>query len=289
MKDFRQHLHAVAIILSVSITSCEIVTEDPPQRILRPAKHLVINEVFTLPENHQRVFSWIELYNPRPDTVNLTGWSLSFATRRWRIGVPFDSTGPIFERFTLLDQKDSVFTLTFGLFDTVRAAGGLPGFRLNGYNFLTIGSSESRLEEYTNLGPGDGPVMYAFPFRIPGTNINIQDPGLVGSFEQTARTDSLVIGFYRFLLKQTDQIILRDANRNIVDIVRYGNYSITAADARPTNRSIGFIPEFQSIARYGGAYFTPDSGNTAEDFYITAIQVPQTRPIPHWVSQAYKQ
>ncbi len=282
---------AVSVSLALVLTSCELVTEDPPQPILKPANHVVINEVFTLPESNQRAFSWIELYNPKPDTVSLLGWSLTFTTRQYRVAFLIDTnfTAP---RGTpqLIGEKDSIFSITFGILAGV--PGGVPGFRLNGYAFLTIASSQNLLETYTDFGPGSGPKVYAFPlYAITGLpNRQPASPAFAGSIEEVIRADdstyAVVIGYYKFLLRQSDQIILKDATGRVIDAVRYGNYTYTGTDPFPGNRSTGIIPEFQSIARWNGAYFT---GNSADDFYITGTQVPLTRPIPHWISQAYHQ
>ena len=277
--------------LAFIFTSCELVTEDPQQPTLRPANHVVINEVFTLPESNQRAFSWIEFYNPKTDTVNLSGWSLSFATRRYLVGFQVDTN--FTPRFNvppqLISEKESTFTITFGLLGGL-IPGGIPGFRLNGNNFLTIASNEELLATYTDFGPGDGPKKFASPlFAITGLpNRQPAAPAFAGSIEGLIRlndtTISVIVGYYKFLLKQSDQIVLKNATGGVVDVIRYGNYTYTGADPYPANRSIGVIPEYQSIARWNGAYST---GNTADDFYITGTQVPLTRPIPQWLSQAY--
>lgn len=269
------------VLAGVINSGCELATEDPPPPNIRPASTLVINEVFTLPATNQRQFCWIELYNPRPDTVNLNGWSLEFSARQYRFRYILDSNFTP-RSLLLLSVKDSVYRTTFGVTGGV-VPGGLPGVRLNGFNFITIGSSESRIRDYTDLGPGDGPKYYASPYLGELTG-----PGFIGSVSLTPLPDTTyeaIVGFNEFMLKTTDQIVLRNAQDQVVDVVRYGNYTPTGTDPYPNNKSIGMIPEFQSIARWAGAYYT---GNTAADFYITGTQVPQTRPIPHWLSQAFK-
>lgn len=263
-------------------SGCELTTEDPASPNVRPASTLIINEVFTLPATNQRQHCWIELYNPRPDTVNLTGWSLEFSARQYRFRYILDSTfNP--RSFALLSVKDSVYRTVFGVTGG-QLPGGLPGIRLNGFNFITIGSSESKIRDYTDLGPGEGPKYYASPF-LGG---ELTGPGFVGTASIRLLPDTTyeaIIGFNEFMLKTTDQIVLRNAQDQVVDVVRYGNYTPTGTDPYPNNKSLGMIPEFQSLARWAGAYY---SGNTAADFYITGSQVAQTRPIPHWLSQAFK-
>ncbi len=281
---------AISSCLALVFTSCELVTEDPAQPTLKPANHVVINEVFTLPESNQRAFSWIELYNPRPDTVNLLGWSLTFTAHQYRVAFLIDTTFTVPRGMPqLLGEKDSVFSLTFGLFGGF-VPGGVPGFRLNGYDFITIASNEELLKSYTDFGPGNGPKVYASPlFAITGLpNRQPAASSFAGSVEQVVRVDdstyAVVLGYCKFMFKQSDQIVLKNASGAVVDVVRYGNYTSVGTDPYPANRSIGIIPEFQSIARWNGAYST---GNTADDFYITGTQVPLTRPIPQWLSQAY--
>ena len=88
-----------------------------------------------------------------------------------------------------------------------------------------------------------------------------------------------------------EQLVLKDSAKRVVEVVRMGDstYSNIIRDSvysspllGPANKSIGTVPEFQSIARYGGGYFT---GNTANDFYITR---PGLVPIPQWYSQFSK-
>jgi hypothetical protein len=269
-------------IAGVLHSGCELTTEDPPPPNVRPARTLVINEVFTLPPTNQRQHCWLELYNPTPDTINLTGWSLEFSARQYRFRYILDSNFTP-RSLLLLSIKDSVYRTVFGVTGG-QLPGGLPGIRLNGYNFITIGSNESKIRDYTDLGPGDGPKYYASPF----IGSELTAPGFVGTATLRPLPDTTyeaIIGFNEFMLKTTDQIVLRNARDEVVDVVRYGNYTPTGTDPFPNNRSIGVIPEFQSIARWAGAYYT---GNTAEDFYITGTQVARTRPIPHWLSQAFK-
>ncbi|HCV43116.1 MAG TPA: hypothetical protein DGH68_06500, partial [Bacteroidetes bacterium] len=89
---------------------------------------------------------------------------------------------------------------------------------------------------------------------------------------ERVRGDSIIVTvyqtYYSSQLESTDQLLLVDNNGRVVDVVRYGNYTYPGpgTDPYPSNQSIGIIPEFQSIARYAGGYFT---GNTANDFYIT--------------------
>ncbi|MDL1893938.1 lamin tail domain-containing protein [Sphingobacteriales bacterium CHB3] len=156
--------------------------------------------------------------------------------------------------------------------------------------FLTLVNNLERLRVYTSIGPGTGPqptssVILPFLESNFSTNMYEEARTLRDSLNPFTTIPDTLYGYaYLFLLQQTDQIVLKDAAGNTVDVVRYGSYSYTGpgADPYPNNRSVGAIPEFESIARYAGAYSTK---NTANDFYITHAGL---RPIPHWLSQLYK-
>lgn len=255
-------LFSAALVLS----SCELVTEDSPQPTLKPANHLVINEVFTLPPTHQRTFSWIEFYNPTKDTVNTKGWTFAFTTTGTIVKYAIDSLGrPIILSFRILRQGPGVYEVP------------MPEFKLQSGEFLTVTNNEERLLTYTDYGPGQGPK------EAVGTQIRI----LTTTVTPDSSIPDTVLDFQAvFQLQTTDQLVIKDQNGSVVDVVRYGNYVYPGPDVDPYlgNRSTPLIPEYQSIARWNGAYFT---GNSADDFYITGTQVPLTRPIPHWLSQAY--
>jgi hypothetical protein len=258
----------VLLVAAVLFSACELVTQDPPLPVLRPANHLVINEVFTLPVNHQRAFSWIEFYNPTHQVVNTEGWTFSFSTSGLLITIAFDSSG----QQILTSYRE--YLLPQGVYEIP-----LPVYDLNPGEFFTATNNEERLLTYTDYGPGKGPKLAGgsnVPYRIDTVKTSSQ-----------AVPDTLYIYQAIFHLQSTDQLVLKDSSGAVIDVVRYGNYAYSGPGADPysSNRSIGLLPEFQSIARYGGAYFT---GNTAEDFYVTQIGEPLTRPIPHWLSQAFK-
>ncbi len=269
-------LFVVMLFSSMLLTSCELVTEDPPIPILKPANHLVINEVFTLPITHQRVFSWIELYNPTDSSINTTGWTFSF------------TTNAVLTTFAIVDSSGQVLPTSYrqvllpdGVYEIP-----MPGNTIRSGEFFTATNNDERLTTYTDYGPGKGPILkagYDLTYRV-----------------DTARTpltvtDTVSIYTAIFHLRTTDQLVIKNASGQVVDVVRYGNYVYPGpgADPYPGNRSIGPLPEFQSIARYYGAYST---GNSADDFYVTwpnntnvpAGGVAFTKPIPHWLSQAYK-
>ncbi len=257
---------APCIIAALVLSSCELVTEDPQQPTLRPANHLVINEVFTLPPTNQRAYCWVEFYNPTNDTVNTNGWTFSFTTTGMVAKYALDSAGQIIPAsYQILRQGLGVYELP------------IPEFRLQSGQFLTVTNNEERLLTYTDYGPGQGPK------EAVGTQIRFLT--ITAAADSSVR-DTAVDFQVVFQFQTTDQLVIKDQNGNVVDVVRYGNYVYPGpgADPFPANHSIGLIPEYQSIARWNGAYST---GNTADDFYITGTQVALTRPIPHWLSQAY--
>ncbi len=263
---------------------CDVETDPLPQLPYGPANHLVINEVYTLPASNPNAHSWIEIYNPTNTTANIRFWTLNFAARAQvrTILLFYKRIGPtlvVDSIFTSFDGRDSVGQFDF-LF-TVTGFSTTP-LRIAPGEFFTLISDKQRMLVYNNLGPGDGPEPKSSPFLGTFPNIIVvprdtANPRL--NIPDTARSFSTL-----FLLNQKDQIVLKDSLGRPVDVVRYGGYTYTGSgsDPYPSNQSVGVVPEFESIARYAGAY---DTDNSANDFYITR---PGLRPIPHWLSQLYK-
>jgi hypothetical protein len=248
---------------------------------------VVINEVFTLPATHQAQYSWIELYNPTGSTVDIGRWTISFTTSRWR-----DVTTVVLDsnyQFRLLLSFET-FPPSFGAYDIPFAQRLLLStsgvtirdtFRLEPKSLYTFVNNEARLLDHTEWGPGPTSNRFVVPVSTRIDSL-LLDSTYIGQ-------DSVIAVLYQtnflFQLQPTDQILLKDENGQVVDVVRYGNYVFPGpgADPYPGNVSLGAMPEYESIARYAGGYST---GNTAVDFYITD---PVMRPIPHWYSQRYKQ
>ncbi len=251
----------LALLATFVLSACELQTPDPDLPKVNPANTLVINEVFTLPASNQRTYSWIEFYNPTRDTINTRGWTLSFTTTGLIARFAMDSSF-----YELVQQGDGVYSVP------------LPQAIVQGGEFLTIVNNEDRMLTYTEWGPGGGEK------EVVGEQINQL---IVIANPDTTRPDTATFYQLQFRFKTTDQFVLRNASGTVVDVVRYGNYTYSGpgADPYPTNKSIGLVPEYQSIARYNGAYKT---GSSSDDFYITGVQIPLTRPIPHWLSQVYK-
>ena len=266
-------------LLSLLIAGCELVTEEPDLPAFSPADHLVINEVFSLPIDHPATYSWIEFYNPTPDTINLTNWSLSYTTFRLNttITVAIDTQGNFFP-FQFVTAPDS-----FGVFAVPFAEGVLDipfleedTVELPPGGLFTLVSDEDRLLDHTNWGPGDE--------RFRRERGAIEGP--IDGFSVVDSTDTLITvqvtyKSYALFLQTTDQLVLKDPAGNVVDVVRYGSYVYSGPatdDPAPNNVSWGSIPEFQTIQRYAGAYST---GSTANDFYPSNSSVV---PTPHWYS-----
>ncbi|HXG00706.1 MAG TPA: hypothetical protein VNL69_07960, partial [Bacteroidota bacterium] len=257
------------------------------------------------------------IYNPTSQTVDFKKWSLSYKTRRYiqKILITYqffvDTTQsppwyflPV--SFTSTFTPDSVATydvpivrtadsirgilwrtprfapdtiLAFALADTSRS------LRVGPNQFLTLVSNLDRLRVYNTIGPGEGPDPTSTPYlpmQNPLVHLGIVERDSL--YQRLNRPDTLISYVYDFYLDKTDQIVLKDSTGQAVDVVRYGNYTFTGPgpDPYPTYRSIGLVPDYESIARYAGAY---DTKNTANDFYITR---PGLRPIPHWLSQLWK-
>lgn len=275
------------LVVSGILGGCEIITEEPSGIQLRPASHVVINEVFALPASHQAPYSWIELLNPTPDTVDIGRWSLSFTTYKlqnvgtvildslfqFRFFLSFETLPPEFGAFDIpFAQRIEFSNSGIAIQDT---------FKLRPQGLYTIVSSEARLRDHTEWGPGPTNSrfsMQAFT-RIDSFSIDTTHRG----------NDSIIAVFYQtdftFQFQPSDQLVLRNAAGQVVDVVRYGNYAYPGpgADPYPNNHSLGIIPQYESLARYAGGYSTD---NTAFDFFVTDVAV---RPIPHWYSQKYKQ
>ena len=264
-------------------SGCQLETAAPTFLPKNPADHMVINEVFTLPPNDPTPYSWIEMYNPTADTVDLLGWTISFYTARLISDITFsvDTLGNFIGEFSIITRLDTV-----GRFDVPFAEGilDIPGqeedtLRLPPGGLFTLVNNEDRMLDHIEWGPGDE--------RFRREREIIQGPLL--SFTVVDSTDTLITFLaqtisYGFFLQETDQIELKDPSGNVVDVVRYGDYeySPSTMDPYPNNVSLGFMPRFQSFQRYANAYAT---GNSANDFYVSSSQIV---PTPQWYSQLHK-
>jgi len=270
-------------------TGCEIETEKLLNDDIRPASTVVINEVFTLPPGHPTFFSWIELLNPTRDTVDLSGWTLSYPTARYTqsIRLQLDTA-----TFTLRPNSFPVFTESLDgvdVYDVPFAESFLevPGVGvfpvptpLPPGQMFTMISDSNRFDDHMVMGPGPGIDRFRAIIRTPAYEVI---PGaIVDTFYQVFVVNSKV---FRFSLPHSGQILLKDTTGSVVDVVRYGNYVYPGpgSDPYPGNISLGIIPEFESIARYALGYFTR---NTANDFYVTKANI---RPTPHAANPRIKQ
>jgi hypothetical protein len=291
----------VILLLSVGLgvalfAGCEIVTEQLPAPLVKPANNVVINELFILPPPNSFAYHWIEFYNPTNGRIRMTNWTLGLRTKRFFI--VSDTTGLIVKAFI----QDSVAryydvhlqdrtTITI---DTTVIQFSSP-FSIPAYNFMTIVSDAERMKNYTAWGSEGGVRIDLARFRFNGQPIFGFENFLFYRADSTQK-DSLIRVFYNFTFENSDQIVLKDSMGVAIDVLRYGNYIYAGPPAvdYPNNRSLGPIVPYQSFARFAGAYTSGSGGNavqgsSADDFYVTGVQIANTVPIPHWLSQAYKE
>ena len=285
MKNLAQCLVLALFVTGTLVSGCELVTEESGSPLFNPASRVVINEVFTLPITNQNVHTWVELYNPTQMSVDMSDWTLSFNSPQARFrALLFKDT--VREGGTLI----LVYTQQFFEFVSVDSIGSVADFPFAGEKgvvlkpneLLTLMNDEDRVKIFTDIGPGPGPVPRTTLF-LEGRRDTVKIP-LDSTFVTIIRPDTVRWIGYVFYIRPTEQLVLKDASGNVVDIVRFGNYEHPGPgpDPYPNNHSIGMVPEYESIARFAGAYFT---GNTANDFYITGGGL---RPIPQYYSQAFK-
>lgn len=283
MKSIARFFPPVLALGFLALCGCEIDTVEGRRPQFSPSPTVVINEVFTLSETDPGLYSWVEFFNPTAESVDVTDWTLECRTNRLRYNVlVIVDSGVIREREPVIvafDQGTYRIPITRFVDDprlTVEV-----GIKPRG--FLTIVDNDIRLRNNTNYGPADDPryIRNTFPGTIDQIDTLLHYP------------DSLTVllgGWYsyQFTLKTTDQLVLRNAAGEVVDVVRYGGYTWSGPGSDPYsgNVSLGSVPPYESICRYAGGFKTnPMSGNTANDFYITDAFA---RPIPHWFSQKQK-
>lgn len=145
------------------LSSCDLQSIPNPIAEGRPADHLIINEVFTLPPSSPAPYSWIELFNPTDMPIyGLSKYTMTFTSH----------LGPVEGRVTFR----LVFTepATGALVDTLPAG-----------DFLLMYTDSIRFYNHTNLGPGKGyaiqePIFLQLRFQY-------------GAYVALAETDELVL------------------------------------------------------------------------------------------------
>ena len=281
MKHVLSAVTHAAILGGFLLTGCEFETPPSDQRPVSRAKTVVINEVFTLPADYPTTYTWVEFLNPTSDTVDLSGWTLSFYTERILVFdvETRDSLGNLLFRI----EYGEASTNYFGVFDAPLVGQREKPVRLPPNGLLTIVNNEDRMLDHINWGPGDE--------RFEQEKRNLLGPVIsADTIPFSADTFRVAISreAFRFSVRPKDQLVLRDSTGKIVDVVRMGDSVYTnvfhdSVNTSPrlssSNHSIGTVPIFESVTRYAGGYF---SGNTANDFYITS---PTRPPIPQWYSQ----
>ncbi len=146
---------------------CDLVTVPRPLTETKPADHVVINKVFTLPPDRYYAFSWVEIYNPTSQRIG--------GIRRWSLTYSFD-LGP--SPFTGVDTTIR-YRLQFDRF------GNEPD-TLEPNEFLLMVGDTVKLQDHTDLGPGRY-ILENF------TNFNFFSGGRIRHLFQLLETDELIL------------------------------------------------------------------------------------------------
>ncbi len=83
-------------------------------------------------------------------------------------------------------------------------------------------------------------------------------------------------------IKPTDEISLVDERDNIISLLRFGNFTLTANSRLKGNISFGSVPEWSSICRYADPNGAYETGNSLNDFFE------EPNPIAGYYSQRMK-
>lgn len=171
----------------------------------------------------------------------------------------------------------------FSLGDSVFNAGG----------FAVYVNDPNKMLEHTDVGgPGtlNKPLMYAFDslVKLSGSRgiqtndktfpifslFQLPKTSEIAIVERTATIVRRLVGGFGISFFSIDSVY--NISEEVIDVVRYGNYVLpVGGTVEPKNKSIGFIPEFFSLARYAGGYVSAIP-NTKNDFYF------ESQPIPMW-------
>lgn len=142
----------IIILSGLYMLGCNLVTVPNQQTGTgNTANHVVINEVFTLPDSQYDAYSWVELYNPTGQhIIGLHKWSLEYTAQVKGISV-----------------EDTTITVRAFL-----NGGGVPDMLGPGY-FLVLAGDSVALLEHTSLGPGTGYMsQFQAPHVIPGGGVS---------------------------------------------------------------------------------------------------------------------
>ncbi len=133
---------AVTALSAIYLAGCSLVSVPNPQTGHgHTANHLVINEVFTLPDSQYDAYSWVELYNPTDSSIkDFNRWSLEYT----------EDTKTTSGADTQITVRAYMMSLT----------GAIPSTFPAGYMLVLAGDSVS-MQEHTSLGPATG-VMAQF-------------------------------------------------------------------------------------------------------------------------------
>ncbi len=265
---------AVVVLGAVVMSSCAFETEDPAPPQYRPASTVVINEVFALPLTNPSFYCWIEFLNPTSSTVDLEGWTITQSCFRLVLSEIYLNVADSLQLIRIRIGQQFVPD-SFGVYDVPISEGSL---ELGPQGLMTIVSNEDRLLDHTEWGPGDLRLTFQREI-INGPPFEIDTIAVRGD---TTITSENAYGYFWFI-QTTEQLILKNNLGQVVDVVRFGNYPYPVPDPFPGNVTLGAIPNFESISRFAGGFFT---GNSANDFYVSRSNV---RPTPQWYNQDFKQ
>ncbi len=313
-------------LILFSIIGCELTTDIiPPKQNSQVSNHLVINEVFALSPSHQSTYSWIEVLNPTPtsintidefeiardtvvaiigqdtsmfiqDTVLISGYYLQIEAET-ESGNPFSPIPPISlgKRKMYVPLNPNSMSYLFSPF--MREFGGGDSIRkmpLDKDELMLITNDYGRLEDHTDYGEGrilQPQVLFDFDTLVMlgdffGTISESKIFGVYTSYKLSETSEINLVKIKHKIISHNENLeingipfplefVVIDSiisyEKNIVDVVRFGNYPTLIGDG---NESAGLIPEFNSLARFAGGYHT---GNTKNDFYFE----PQPLPLYH--------
>lgn len=139
----------IGAIMSIYLLGCDLVAVPNKQTGTGDtADHLVINEVFTLPDSQSDAYSWVELYNPTSQRIaGLHSWTLTYTVKMKTSG-----------------GTDSLLRFRSNLDDLF---GQIPDTLNAGY-FLVLAGDSVNLLDHINLGPAAG-IMAQYYGIIDGS------------------------------------------------------------------------------------------------------------------------
>ncbi len=302
-------IYSIAIVIvSFAVNGCALKTPTSDgSNLTTPGSDLVISEVFHISPEKYYTYSWIELYNPTNQNI------------RWYHETFLDDSTKVVERVAVsflakvrfynfgnpsyVIFTDTMMTYFTNSYDQLRLFPDTAVFQsqfseadsvIFPGQFVVIVNNKDAFDRHGEVGPFNPVILES---KYPG--LSLQGTDQPAAVIYTRNPFDLSDTTYHYLAAPAFWDIL-DANEvslvrvsdtvntntnvhstqhtQILDVVRFGNYRPTP-DIFPNNNPLPNVPEWYSVARYGGYFAT---GNSAEDFYIS------NKPIPGWYSQIRK-